>query len=270
MKPLLYTLFFILLLASCNNSQKRSSTTFAQEEQVTDSFALFTKNVEFPIDSFTPGSPKLSVDLKMHYIVSSDKERELAINNAIVEHVFGYKNLEPQTAMDSFTNYMKEEYMQLKDEYYNEKSINGGGEWFNYNYDIVSEITNGRKNTINYTIHNVSYTGGPHGSEFYTFLNFDSKSGKEIKLNDIFKDNYYEALTDRLTVALAKQKNAKSLEKLQEMGYLILNDMYPTDNFLLKTDSIIFHYNRYDIAPYALGETRISFSYDELKDLLRE
>ncbi|MBO4663061.1 MAG: DUF3298 domain-containing protein [Bacteroidaceae bacterium] len=44
--------------------------------------------------------------------------------------------------------------------------------------------------------------------------------------------------------------------------------MYNSDNIKLGTDSISFFYNPYDIAPYALGSTTISFAYDELKGII--
>ncbi len=270
MRTFLYIITLVTIIASCNNSSKRDTIIISEEKHVTDSFIIIKKSENFSIDSFMSGSPQLSVEFNIHCFVSKNKERESNINNSVINHIFGFKDISIKLAMDSFTNAIKEEYIQLWPEYYNEKNINGGdGEWFNYNYNIISEITEGRNKVINYSIHNISYTGGPHGSDFYTFINFDPKSGKEIKLDDIFKNNYYEALTDRLIVALAKQKGAKSQEELHEMGYLVLNDMYPTDNFILGNDSITFHYNHYDIAPYAMGATTLSFSYDDLKDLLK-
>lgn len=271
MKKIFHILAIAIVIAACNNSAKKNIITPSKaEQQPTDSFAVVTREEKIKIDSLMPGAPQLSIDLDMHFAVSTDKAREANINNAVIGRTFGFENMQPTTAIDSFVKIMREDYLQLRPEYYNEKSINGGGEWFNYNYDISSKVSHGRNDVINYSIFHSSYTGGAHGSNFYTFINFDPQSGKEIKLDDVFKPDYYEALTDRLITALAKEKGAKTLDELQEKGYLILNDMYPTDNFLLKSDSIVFHYNHYDIAPYAMGESDIAFSYEKLKDLLRD
>ena len=54
------------------------------------------------------------------------------------------------------------------------------------------------------------------------------------------------------------------------MGYLVMNDMYVTENFELGKDTIRFHYNQYDIAPYALGSSDLTFTYEELKDLIKD
>jgi hypothetical protein len=40
------------------------------------------------------------------------------------------------------------------------------------------------------------------------------------------------------------------------------------DNFLLLKDEVRFVYNRYDIAPYALGAIELALPYDKIKDCL--
>ena len=53
---------------------------------------------------------------------------------------------------------------------------------------------------------------------------------------------------------LCKDWEAKDLADLQEKtGITMLGDLYLTNNFLLKGDSILFLFNQYEIAPYAAG-----------------
>ena len=53
---------------------------------------------------------------------------------------------------------------------------------------------------------------------------------------------------------LCKDWKAKDLADLQEKtGITMLGDLYLTNNFLIKGDSIIFLFNQYEIAPYAAG-----------------
>ena len=47
---------------------------------------------------------------------------------------------------------------------------------------------------------------------------------------------------------------AEDMEELREQtGITMLGDLYLTNNFLLKNDSIEFLFNQYEIAPYAAG-----------------
>ena len=63
---------------------------------------------------------------------------------------------------------------------------------------------------------------------------------------------------------------ARNIEEVKEQGYITMNDMYPTENFLLAEDSIIFFYNSYDIAPYSHGTTRLAIDYNDIKELMKK
>ena len=53
---------------------------------------------------------------------------------------------------------------------------------------------------------------------------------------------------------LCKDWEADDLEDLQEKtGITMLGDLYLTNNFLMKGDSLEFLFNQYEIAPYSAG-----------------
>ena len=58
--------------------------------------------------------------------------------------------------------------------------------------------------------------------------------------------------------------------QLKKLGYLSTTSIYPPDNFLLKEEGILYYYNVYEIAPYALGATQLTISYSDLDDILRD
>ena len=257
---------FILVGCAANGNKKNAAESNIEEV----SFAQYEKIAIIPIDEYAKEAPELRCEFWIEQAQSKNKEFEQNINEGIAYAVFGYDNITIPCAIDSFIATIKEEYLSLRPEYYNEKAMNNGGEWFNYNYTIKSSATIGYKNIINYSITTDTYTGGAHGSFITTLLNFNPVTGEEIKLEDFFKPNFEEVLIDRLTRALIKKVGAQSFEQLQEMGYLVMNDMYVTENFELGKDTIRFHYNQYDIAPYALGSSDLTFTYEELKDLIKD
>ena len=53
-----------------------------------------------------------------------------------------------------------------------------------------------------------------------------------------------------------EQKGMTEAE-LFELGYEV-EAVYPTENFFLRNDSVIFQFNPYDIAPYAEGPQQIA------------
>ncbi len=266
----------ISMITACKDNTRKSggnensgTDLFANGETVV--FEEFADSASIKLDSLNDESPKFTSKVHLKTAKSKNKEVEDKINSAITYRAFGHNDsLGVKEAYDAFIKEMKDEYMLLRPEYLNEKDIDGNAPWFNYNFDVTGYNEIGHNNIINYKITTIYYTGGAHGNEVYTFINFDPETGEEITLQQLFKENYEEVLTDRLTNKLAKHIGASSVEDIQEKGYLVFNDMYATDNFALEKDSIIFFYNNYDIAPYSQGKTRLAFSYEELKDIMKE
>ena len=113
------------------------------------------------------------------------------------------------------------------------------------------------------------FTGGAHPSSYYTVLNFNPETGEEIVLSDLLKEEYEEPLINILINNLAKQLQVDNIDGIKEKGYLNLDtDMFVSNNFILDKEQIIFIYNKYEIAPYALGDIMINVTYNELKKLL--
>ena len=265
MKKCAYFLILIIAFAlfSCNGAVVTSA------DKNKDEFVTKKSQTVCLLDSTEENSPKCQTDISIDYVVSADKERETKINNSILYAIFGYENISAEAAIDSFVAHVHEEYACLRPEYINEKQINANAAWLNHSYIIDTKVEYGRKGVINYIIHSESYTGGANPNSAYTIINFDSETGCEIKLDDIFKENYEEYLCSRLTDALAKKIGAGSREEIKEKGYLTFNDIYPTENFIMKKDSILFYYNLYEIAPRAAGTTILGFKYDELSTIMK-
>ena len=267
MKKCVYFLILIIALASasCNGV----STTSAGSSGNADNF--ITKkwlNVSL-LDSTDDNSPKYETKFSIELFESDNKEREGKINSSILYAIFGYDNLSAEAAMDSFLTNAYAEYADLRPEYLNEKQINENPAWFNFSHIVNTRVEYGYRDIINYIIHNEYYNGGAHPNSAYTIINFDPNTGNEIKLNDVFKDNYEEFLNNRLIDALAEKIGANSRKEIQEKGYLTFNDIFPTENFIMKEDSILFYYNMYERAPRAAGTTILGFTYEDLSIILK-
>ena len=66
-----------------------------------------------------------------------------------------------------------------------------------------------------------------------------------------------------------QNEEVQLIEDLKEYGYNV-DEIHPNDNFFLTDSSMVYVFGQYEIAPYALGETEISISYDQLRPLLQE
>ena len=216
-------------------------------------------------------SPACSININLNYAESEDSVAYY-INKEIVKAAFEYENLSPETAVDSFVAHYTRSYTHDLLPYYGEDKEAGkeGMGWYNYFYDLKTDAQKGKEGIFNYTIEMNSYEGGAHGNQVSTYLNFYTESGKLVTLDDLFVPGYETSLNEILLKALMQQAEVTTMEALQEKGYLMWTSMYPSKNFLLKSDGIDFLYNAYEIAPYVVGVTVLKIPYEALTDVLKK
>jgi len=107
-------------------------------------------------------------------------------------------------------------------------------------------------------------SGGAHPNSEYTYINWDKKTDRLIKLEDIIRD------WDKFAVIAEKifWKDAKSNGNSAE-GYNFPDGKFELNgNFQIMPEGIVFYYNAYEIAPYAYGPTRLLIPYTKIKSLL--
>lgn len=250
-------------MTACMGNIGSGTSDMKTEFETTDTTAVFHLNAS------DADSPTCEAVISLAF-AKGDDERSANINNAILYAAFGSEGLTPHEAVDSFLANMATEYSQLRNDYINEKQMEEFPAWLNHTYTLHGDAHDGREGIICYEIECYSYEGGAHGINSLTLLNIDSETGREVCLGDVFKPGFETALTNRLTVALAKQIGANNIEEITEKGYLDYgNGMFPTENFAMEKDSMVFLYNVYEIAPYYLGRTRLALGYDEVTDLMK-
>ena len=76
----------------------------------------------------------------------------------------------------------------------------------------------------------------------------------------------YELLKQQLL----KQEDIKSPSQLFELGYFNIENLSVTNNFYLTPKSIIFVYEPYEIACFALGETKIELNFSDIEAYLKD
>ena len=123
---------------------------------------------------------------------------------------------------------------------------------------------------LTYRIDYNEYTGGAHGIYMSTFLNLDLKTLSPIRLDDLFEGDYKETLTDLLWKQLMADNNVGTRQALEDMGYATTGNLEPIENFYLAPTGITFYYNVYEIAPYVMGTTQITLSYEDIAPLMND
>ena len=115
-----------------------------------------------------------------------------------------------------------------------------------------------------------SYTGGAHGMEVFHYENLDPHTGEALPLSSLFTDGYEEELLKLAETRFREVRGIAEGMTLTEAGFTFDHGVFAlSEEFAIGEEGLIFHYNPYDVAPYALGPTEIVLSYDELAPLLK-
>ena len=149
--------------------------------------------------------------------------------------------LTPQIAIPTFVRQYIKEYMeiaQLVRQKEKDKSQLIG------ELTIKTELRAALDNYITALSHIAINNGNGELTKYTIVRNFDPKNGKLITLQEQFGKDYKEKLTKEIIKRIADRENLEKddIAGLQAKGYFIGIDPYPTDNFILTDDSIMFIY----------------------------
>lgn len=225
-------------------------------------------------------------DFSVDYTYLDEEGDSIAtlINRTIQGEFLGndYASLTPEEAVDSFMNVYIRDYRKETGELYQVDRAKGTSDeeipaWYNQTYSLVTFIEEGHGGTINVSANVFVDTGGAHPHQWSQWLNFDFESGNLLTKDDIFlasaKADIERMLLDHLMLMQAEiypDESLKTLEDLQQKGFLQMTNMYIPDNFLLHKEGVSFLFNRYDIAPYSVGEIVIEIPYEEIGYCLKQ
>lgn len=205
------------------------------------------------------------------------------INQALQREWLGedYASLLPEEAVDSFKNVYIRDYRQKVGELYLADKAKAASEeeipqWYNQTYSLVTFVEDGHGGIVNASANYFVDMGGAHPNTWSHWMNFDSGTGKYLSKEEVFlpsaKVDIETLLFDHLLLLMADRypdETLKTVEDLQQKGFLQLTNMYIPDNFLLSKEAVLFLFNRYDIAPYSAGEIVIKVSYEEIGPYLK-
>lgn len=230
-------------------------------------------------------SPDCNVTIDYMYLLPSSEKDSLSrkINQTLQRVTFGtdYTQQDPQEVINCVRDQFISDYRSDLLPYFEADLKRGmtGAElppWYNYAYSITSELKISRDSIYNYAVTNYRNTGGAHPNTFLRWTNINANTGKELKKSDVFVDGSEKEIISLISQHLLAEVNQRletdtitSLQGLWDNGILLNVDLYVPDNFLITDDGIQFLYNRYDIAPYVVGDFQLNVPYAEIENLMK-
>lgn len=253
-------------LASCSNTGQPSRNLQFEEITLSKSEHLFA-------DESKPAC-NLSIDFAFVNNANTIGAKD-SINAYLLSALFGkkYQQLSPQEAMEGYakeyvTNYLADLEPMIQKDIDNHIDKDQLTAWYSYEQELKGSVETYMGILLTYRTYKNEYSGGPHGMYTTEFINLNLNTIQPILLDELFAEDYQETLTELLWYQLALDNGVETRDELEEMGYATTGELAPTENFYISEDGITFYYNVYEIAPYSMGPTQITLSYDMLEYIL--
>ncbi|MCH4147480.1 MAG: RsiV family protein [Prevotella sp.] len=265
MRKMIYTALAVLLFFGCghkgNETAKMNGIEF--DSVVVDSTCSLTE---------AKAAPTCKISLSIQYAKGNNAQK---INDTLLRCgiltpdylSLPSRNIAMKEAVDSFVNKYISDYKRDYGQLYREDHEHGAS--YNCIYKVKTHTEDGGDDILNYIASISTYGGGAHGIDQTLVKNFNIKTGHLITLSDIFINGYEQELKDIIIKKMAKKFNVKDLEGLKKKFIFADNNVYISENFILKEDSITFIYCEDEIAPHALGEIRIDIDKSEIEKLCK-
>ena len=110
------------------------------------------------------------------------------------------------------------------------------------------------------------FTGGAHGMFSTTFLTIDPKTGALYLLDSFLKPGYQNLLNQLGEEEFRKELDMADTTTLDAAGFEFPENRFQlNENYGFRKEGIVFVFNSYEIAAYAMGPTEIVIPYEKLK-----
>lgn len=207
-------------------------------------FAEEINKIDVVEKSIEENTDKYDVKIKYPMVVGGKKEVVEKINKTIEDYTLEWLNDLKLLVQEYSKTYEEAGAKMPKMEAY---SL-----FESFNTDEVISLP------VNY----YQYTGGAHGLTTKISYNYDLKTGKEIKLKDLFKEGFdYKNIIDKKV----REDIAKEKDIYFENGALF-KGVSENQAYYLNKNGVIVYFQQYEIAPYSSGIREFKIPYGELSE----
>lgn len=258
-------LLFGVLVIGCNQNKKNDNDSEKVIQQFADDFRM-----EFSFASLTEKDLSLCEEqrcpeITINYLqAKGDRGNYENINKEIKDFVIASLNisenrLAPTTieeAAIAFSNRFYEDITEFPTTAAEYSAIIDVNEIYNTSHLVSLELTQ------------YLYTGGAHGNGSTVFLNINPRDGKQLKFNDLIKD-------EQGFLAFAEKKfrdehNIPANQPINSTGFWFEDDeFFLPESVGFTIDDLIFIYNDYEISSYAESPVELRIPREEAKPYLK-
>lgn len=168
----------------------------------------------------------------------------------------------PSDSIDGFMDGFLREYRRFKSDFPASTPV-----WF---LERKVEVAHLSARVLSLRFEEFTFTGGAHPNTWIVYSNVRPETGDEIELNDLVGEDGRGRLEAIAEGRFRKQREIPPDASLEAAGFWFEEDRFRlNDNFSIGAAGLIFYYNRYEVAPYAMGPTEIVLAYRDIENILR-
>lgn len=243
-----------------------------------------TDNLGMEIDSITvdtavslgneTNAPTCKINLSIKYFKGGKHARmindTLLRNGVLTPDYLSLSNesLSPVHAVDSFVRRFLSDYREEYGRMYRSDREHAAS--YNYEYTVKTDVRSNGEDIMTYIASVYINGGGTQGTHQTLALNFNVKTGKMLRLSDIFVPGHEQGLKEAIVEQLYDDYDADNIEELNEKTIFANIDIYAPENFIIGEDDITFIYCENEIACRDMGEIRVTIPISDLKKLIRK
>jgi len=112
--------------------------------------------------------------------------------------------------------------------------------------------------------------GGAHPMMTVRLVNVDADDGRTLRFADLFEDATRDSLSAALEPTLRADYGVAADSSLTAAGFAFADDRFHVnDNVAVTTDGMRWHFDPYEIAPYATGPIDLIAPFDQVRPFAR-
>lgn len=168
------------------------------------------------------------------------------------------------SALEEDAVYLKEELLDMaKNDF--ESSTKENINFRKYELLVSYEIHTMNNELISWAALNYQYTGGAHGISIKIPYNFDLAIGKELLLNDLFKQDsdYKKIINEEIQKQIQQEPDKFYLDEVE-----VFSGIKEDQGFYIKDGKLFIYFGQYDIAPYSSGIIEFEIPSNILKNVV--
>ncbi len=206
-------------------------------------------------------SPKAS--LRLELLLPEGDEDTALLRQAIISNIFGspLAGLPGDDLLQGYANDYFAAYIRANADLLSE------GHSFDWQKSIGCGTEMNHNGILVYRSDSYGYSGGAHGLGKTQFLVFDTEKMHPVDLSALLIPEYEAALSELLEAEFRAQHFLEPGQDLRDAG-LFENSIPPSPNFYVTPREMVFFYNPYELAPYAMGASIIRLTFDQMEGLL--